>query len=365
MKTLALISKEFRHILRDPRSLLIVIIMPVMMLFLYGYALNLDIKNISLGVVDYDNSATSRSLLARFGNSGYFTLRSCCSSVAEVEPRFRSRELMAALVIPKGFERGLGALAPSGIEVIVDGSDSNIGTIILGYAEMIITAFNGDLNPTVHPPIQLRATVLYNEDLKSSYFFVPGLVAIILMMVSALLTSITITREKETGTMEQLLVAPISRVHLIIGKVVPYIFLALVDGILIVFFAHVWFEVPIKGSLVQLTLMSVLYIIACLALGLLISTIAKTQQIAIMLALLTTMLPSIMLSGFIFPIASMPKVLQYVTHIVPARYFVIIVRGSMLKGLQLGVFTRELCFLGGFALLLLSISVVKFSRRLG
>ncbi|MBN2055149.1 ABC transporter permease [bacterium] len=365
MKILAMIMKEFLHILRDPRSLTIIIVMPILMLFLYGYALNLDLRDISLGIVDLDHSTTSRQIIDRFVMSGYFHVTARLAAAAMAEPMFRSDDLMAALVVPAGFERDLRAGQSPDVQILVDGSDPNIGTIILGYAGMIMAEFTSDLNPRFTPPLRIAPKIFFNEDLKSSYFFVPGLVAFILMMISALLTSITIAREKETGTMEQLLVAPIKPVQVIVGKVVPYIFLAFLDGILIVTVAHLWFRVPVRGDLLHLAAMTILYVTSCLSIGLLISTVTSTQQTAIMLALFTTMLPSIMLSGFIFPIASMPVLIQYITMLVPARYFMVIARGSMLKGLSVSWFMHELGFLAAFGLGLLILSALKFKKRLG
>jgi ABC-2 type transport system permease protein len=360
-------QKEVHHILRDPRSLIVAILMPIMMTLLYGYAINLDIRNIKLGVIDYDQSQESRDLAAEFYNSGYFHKPDSPSAVMDPEQIMKSGEANAVLVIKPGFARALTDLAPFQIGFIVDGSDANTAAASTNYASVIFTRFVQNRLPQQLeiPGIDLAPNVLYNNDLESSHFFVPGLIAVILMMISALLTSVTIAREKETGTMEQLLTSPVSPRQIIIGKVIPYIFLALADGILVILFALLVFGVPFAGSGILLLFFGVIYISAALSLGILISTLVSTQQQAMMMAQMMTILPSVMLSGYIFEIKNMPTILQYVTYIIPARYFILILRGIMLKGSNIVVLWEQALFLIGLTVILLFAATKRFKLKIG
>ncbi len=358
-------QKELYHILRDARSLTIVMVMPVMMTFLYGYAVNMDIENVVLAIVDYDQTMESRELARRLYGSTYFS-----KADTEVDHRdpariLRSGKAHAVLIIRPGFAGALGKGKSFSLGLIVDGSDNNMSAAVANYSNQLLQRFLSDrLDPKADlPGIVVSPRVLYNPDLKSSHFFVPALVAIILLMISALLTSVTIAREKETGTMEQLLTAPIKPTEILLGKILPYVVVALVDGALVLVFAKVIFGVPFVGSHLLLLGFGLIYISASLSIGILISSLVKTQQVAMMFAVMTTMLPSVMLSGFIFVIKNMPVVLQLLSYIVPAKYFVIIIRGIMLKGAGLGILAGQ-----GLSLLLLMAVVVaaasrKFSTR--
>ena len=359
--------KEIRHILRDPRSLIIAILMPIMMTFLYGYAINLDIKNIKIAILDYDQSADSRDLENSFYNSGYFNRPEVIPSLSDPEKSFRNGTVNSILIIKPGFSKALNDLSEYQLGLLVDGSDANLGAASSNYSSIVIGRFLQSRMPSglEIPRVVLAPKVLYNTDLKSSHFFVPGLIAIILMMISALLTSVTIAREKETGTMEQLLTSPVSPRQIIIGKVLPYIALALFDGILVLTFALTIFGVPFVGSMLLLLFFGLIYIIAALSLGILISTLVSTQQLAMMAAQLITILPSVMLSGYIFEIKNMPKVLQYVTYIIPARYFISIIRGVMLKGSDITVLWVQAAFLVALTVLLLFIATRRFKLKIG
>lgn len=359
--------KEVRHILRDSRSLTIAILMPIMMTLLYGYAINLDIKNIKLAVLDSDKSEDSRELVRKFYNSGYFIEPSATPEISDLERTLKSGDANVILTIRPGFASALTDLRRYELGLLIDGADANMAAASYSYTGIILKQFLEDrLPPGVElPGVVISQQVLYNPDLKSSRFFVPGLIASILMMISALLTSITVAREKETGTMEQLLTSPVTPVEVIVGKVIPYIGLALLDGILIILFAVLHFGVPFVGSAWLLFLFGVIYIIAALSIGILISTLVRTQQVAMMAAQLITMLPSVMLSGFIFEIKNMPKVLQYISYIVPARYFLLIIRGIMLKGSSLNVLWIEAIFLILLTLILLAVAAKKFELKIG
>ncbi len=359
--------KEVRHILRDPRSLIIAVLMPILMTLLYGYAINLDIKNIRLAVLDYDQTLESRELTGRFYNSGYFLKPLQAPDLNDPENILKSGRASAILVIKQGFSNDLTLQRQYQLGLTVDGADANTASAASSYANIIFSQFLKDHLPPgfTIPGAVISAQVLYNPDLKSSHFFVPGLIAVILMMISALLTSITIAREKETGTMEQLLTAPVTPRQIIIGKVIPYIGLALIDGVLILIFGVFHFGVPFVGSILLLLLFGFIYITAALSIGILISTLVNTQQLAMSFAQLVTVLPSVMLSGYIFEIKNMPIVLQYVTRIVPARYFLVIIRGIMLKGSGLSVLWVEATFLVLLTLILLTIATKRFQLKMG
>ncbi len=360
-------QKEIRHILRDPRSLIIAILMPILMTLLYGYAINLDTKNIKLGILDYDRTSTSRELADKFYNSGYFLRADVYPTLSDPERSLKAGDANAILVIRSGFAKSLSDWSKFELGLLIDGADANMAAAAGSYSKLVLGRFLEDRLPLGFemPGVVISPQVLFNSDLKSSHFFVPGLIAVILMMISALLTSITIAREKETGTMEQLLTSPVTPRQIIVGKVIPYIGLALLDGILVLVFAVLHFGVPFTGSALLLFFFGLIYVTAALSLGILISTVVSTQQQAMMGALVLTVLPSVMLSGYIFEIKNMPPVLQYVSRIVPARYFIQIIRGIMLKGSDVAVLWHEAAFLIGLTVLLLMIATKRFRLKVG
>lgn len=359
--------KEVRHILRDPRSLLIAILMPILMTLIYGYAINLDIKNIKLAVLDFDLTSESRELIDRFYHSGYFVRASVPPELMDPEKVLKKGEANAILLIRQGFGEAIANHSHYELGLTIDGADANLAAAAGSYSNVIVRQYlEASLGQSAQPPgVLLPPQVMYNADLKSSHFFVPGLIAVILMMISALLTSITIAREKETGTMEQLLTAPVSPKQIIIGKVLPYIVMAAFDGILILLFAVFLFGVPFAGSALLLAIFGMIYIFAALSLGILISTAVATQQLAMMIAQLATVLPSVMLSGYIFEIKNMPTLLQYLSYLIPARYFILVIRGVMLKGSDLTVLWIEALFLVLLTLFLLTVASKKFQLKLG
>lgn len=353
--------KETNHIFRDPRTLLIIFIMPIIQLVMFGYAMNMEIKNIKLAVYDHNNSTISKDLINCFKASDTFVVSYPATPERLLDGLFFSRQYAAAIMIPKDFEQDMTRNKKAEIQLIIDASDPNQANLIKAYCTGVVSRFNKLEGIS---PIDVRASVLYNPDLKSSYFFVPGLIAMILVMVSALLTSIAITREKELGTMEQILVSPIRSHEIVIGKVLPYILLALLDALFILIVGMVLFGVPFRGSFVVFLGFTLLYVLTALSLGLLVSTVAQTQQVAMMMALTMTMLPTIMLSGFIFPIASMPKALQLLTYLVPARYFLQIIRGIMLKGNEFNQLIQPMLALITMTVVMLALAVKRFSLRL-
>jgi ABC-2 type transport system permease protein len=400
-RILPLARKEFRHILRDPRSLWIIFMLPNIMMFLFGYAIDLDLKNVRLGVCDLSRTSQSRELIEAIDASSYFSVVARFGNPAHAERLFRRRLARAGLIIPEDFARRLEREHRAGVGIVVDGSDANSASIVQNYLETFIAtrfAGGGARRPTVGGvgittadasggapaeaargtaagasggaptgaafPVSIRATVFYNREMDSTNFIVPGIIAIVMMMLGALLTSVTIAREKETGTMEQILVSPVKPFEVIAGKVIPYLGLAFFVAMMVVTVGHFWFRVPFVGSPAYLMLFCILYLFTALSLGLLISTLVSTQQVAVMLSLMLTLLPTIMLSGFIFPIASVPRPLQFLSYALPATHFLVIVRGVMLKGSGPGDLWMHLVALGAIGFVLMALAVKRFSLKL-
>jgi ABC-2 type transport system permease protein len=338
--------------------------LPVLQLLIFGYALNMEIQNIDIAVLDQSKTPISRDLIKQFEGSSYFSVFSYENLISEIDELFLARKARVVLIIDHEFERKFQRKNTASVQVIFDAADPNAATTIKHYVNGVIILFNENNNGQLPLSFDVKPRIWYNPDLKSDYFFIPGLVALILVMISALLTSLTMTREKEMGTMEQILVSPIKPVEIVVGKVLPYIFLAFLDGLLILFLGIFIFEIPFIGSASLLMLLSLVYIITALSLGLMISTVFQTQQVAMMVAIAVTLLPTIMLSGFIFPLNSMPEILQYISYIVPAKYYLIIIRGIMLKGNTLFQLTGQIFFLLLMSLILLGNAVRKFNINL-
>jgi len=338
--------------------------MPVVQLLIFGYALNMEIQNIDLAVIDHSKTSISRELIRQFEGSNYFSVFYYNNPISEVDELFYNRKAKVILIIDQDFQRNFQRGLGSSIQVLFDAADPNAATMIKQYVRGAIMEFNERYNGKLPLAFSVKPRIWYNSDLKSDYFFIPGLVALILVMISALLTSITITREKEMGTLEQILVSPIKPIEIILGKVLPYIGLAFLDGLLILILGIFIFEVPFIGSTFLLMFLSILYIITALSIGLLISTVVQTQQVAMMMALVITLLPTIMLSGFIFPLKSMPLLLQYISYIVPAKYYLIIIRGIMLKGNTVIQLVGQIFFLLLMTLVLLGNAIRKFNINL-
>lgn len=360
-RIIAIMIKEYHHILRDPRTLAIVILMPIMQLIIFGYAMNMEIKNIKTAVYDYSNSPASRAIISAFAASSSFIISYPQGSSDDLNELFFSNAYDAAIIIPQGFSKDILHKREAEIQLIIDASDPNAAIMINNYAAGLVAL---QQNSAASAPIKIKSNILFNPDLKSAYFFVPGLIALILVMVSALLTSIAIAKEKELGTMEQILVSPITASEIITGKVIPYIALALMDAMLVLVIGKYMFGVPFIGSFILFTAVTLLYVFVALSLGLLISTIAKSQQTAMMFAITVTMLPTMMLSGFIFPLAAMPKVLQMVSLLVPATYYLQIIRGIMLKGNGAAPLLQPILILFIMAVATLILAIKRFKMRL-
>ena len=374
-RVLPIMKKEFIEIWRDPRSLGFILIMPVLMLLLYGYGISSDIKRVPMAVYDRDRTPSARELVHRFTSTDYFVVTRQAESLREVRDAIDRGQARVGLIIPEDFSRNLAAGRPAPVQFVVDGSDSNTASIAIGNIASISKSLEltpQDLRPHALAipqadrllPIELRTWVWYNPELKSSNFLVPGLTAVILMMLAALLTSLTIAREWERGTMEGLIASPLKPYELMVGKIVPYVVIGLVVVVFIHLVAVFWFQVPLRGSLTLLMFSSTLFLLGALGIGLFVSAATKNQQVAFQLSILATMLPALLLSGFFYPIENMPPFLQAVTSVVPARYFLIIIRGIFLKGIGWATLWKELLFLTGFAVLMLVASSLKFRKRL-
>ena len=361
---LSIVKKEFRHIMRDPQTLAIIIVMPVLMLLLYGYAITLEMRQITIALVDHSRSPESRAFLERISGSDFFEISAVEVQETQFEKLFQERRARCILVVPHDFARSLKQSTETDIQLLIDASDPNAANYIQKYLLQIADEYNTARNPSLTMPLRLEPRLLFNPDLRSEYFFVPGLIAVIILLISALLTSIAIVREKEVGTMEQILISPVHPVQIILGKVVPFIVLGFVDSILIILIGHIWFDVPIHGEIVFLGAVLILYIFTGLSFGLLISTVANTQRLAMMATLLATILPTFMLSGFIFPISSMPMVFQYISRIVPATHFLKIIRSIMLKGSGVHDLITPIAYLLVLSIVLITVSIRKFSTRL-
>ena len=358
--TLAVGRKELRQIVRDPRSLLILLLMPAVFLLLYGYALNFDTRNIKLAVEDRDRSATSRDLVSAFVNSGYFDLVGYVDSDEEIDDLIDRNLARASLVVPAGFERGLRNRMPVTVQVIVDGDNANTASTVTGYAQAIISGFGAPAGPA---PIVLEPRIWYNPELRSTLFLVPGLIAFIAMITAVVSTALSVVREKERGTMEQVRMAPISPAAFILGKTLPYLVLSFAAALIIILAAMLLFDMPMRGSWALLLLAIACFLVGAQAQGLLISTVAESQQVAMQLALLSSFLPTFLLSGFVFPLTSMPAVVQAISHIVPARYFLVALRGIVLKGAALESFWTELVALAVFAAIALTLASLRLKRE--
>ncbi len=363
-RIISISRKEFLHIIHDSRSLVIIFVLPVLQLLIFGYALNMEIQNINMAVMDHSQSSISREFINQFKGSKYFNVFYYDEPLEEVEKLFFDRKARVILIIDQDFQREFIRQGNTSIQVIFDAADPNAATTIKQYVNTAIIKFNENFSGKLPKAFDVKPRIWYNPDLKSDYFFIPGLIALILVMISALLTSLTMTREKEMGTMEQILVSPIKPVEIVLGKVLPYIGLAFMDGVIILFLGIFIFDVPFIGSAALLMLLSVIYVITSLSLGLMISTVFNTQQIAMMVAIAVTLLPTIMLSGFIFPLKSMPDILQYISYIVPAKYYLIIIRGIMLKGNTIFQLAGQIFFLLLMTIILLGNAVRKFNINL-
>lgn len=360
------IIKEFYHIFRDRRSLFILFGMPIAQILLFGFAITNEINNVDIAILDHSKDATTQEIIHKISASKYFSVNQFIERESDIEAAFKKGKIKAVLNFEKNFSKNMVKDGNTSIQVITDATDPNTANTISNFTNAILQKYQQELNEGKNIPYQITAQthMIYNPELKSVFMFVPGVMTIILMLVSAMMTSISITREKELGTMEILLVSPLKPFQVIIGKVVPYIFLSIINAAIIILLSIFIFKMPVQGSLFLLGLESVLFIITSLSLGILISTISNTQQTAMMISLMGLMLPTILLSGFVFPISSMPLPLQIISNIVPAKWFIIILKGVMLKGVGIAFIWKETIILVAMALFYIGLSVKKYKIRL-
>jgi ABC-2 type transport system permease protein len=367
-KAIAVGRKEFRQIARDRRSLLVLLFVPAFFLLLYGYALNFDVQHIRLAVEDDDRSAASRQLVSAFVNSGYFDLAATVTDPREYERLIDRGDVRAALVIPAGLGRRLLKRERVPVQVIINGDNSNTAATVMGYALRILQTASAQyqLQPGPrqgNPIISVEPRVWYNPELRSALFLVPGLIAYIGMISSVISTALSVVREKERGTMEQVRMAPLSTVSYIVGKTLPYFCISMCSSVGIVLASMVLFGLPMNGSWLLLLFSLSLYLAGALGLGLMISTAAESQQAAFQMAMLASFLPTMMLSGFVYPIASMPAPIRAITYIVPARYFLVALRSIVLKGAGLSIFWTQLVALAMYAALMLILAARRLHRQ--
>jgi ABC-2 type transport system permease protein len=368
-RTRAMFVKELHHITRDIRSLALALAMPFMMLLLYGYALSLDVDKIPTLICDQDGTAASRALTRQFLGSRYFDLRGFAESYAPIESAIDKNQVLIGIVVPRGFGDHIAGGESAVVQLLIDGSDSNTSSIAMGYAESVVQSFSAQIQiqgrrlALTAPPVDARIRVWYNSSLLSRNFVVPGLIAVILMILAGQLTSLTIAREWEMGTMEQILSTPLRPSEMVIGKMLAYFVIGLADSIIALVVGVTIFSVPFRGSILLLGLSTFLFLCVVLFMGILISAGARTQVQAYQLGMLSTFLPGFLMSGFVFAIDTMPKILQVMSVMVPARYFVTILKALFLKGVGLGVIGDQLLFLAVFALVVFRLSVRKLRRQ--
>jgi ABC-2 type transport system permease protein len=364
----AFVKKEFRHILRDKRTLLILLGMPVAQVIIFGYAITNEFRNADIIVLDQAKDDLSFKLTQKLTASGHLRLNGAVQNYADIHRQFQTGKVKMAVVIPPGFDQAIKR-GTAQVQLIADGSEPNYASTLVAYASQMIATFQQEQAPasilqSPNPPILVQTQMLYNPQLVSAYLFVPGVMALILMLISAMMTSLTIAREKELGTMELLLVSPLHPLLMVVGKVVPYVLIAFMDGVLVLAVGNLVFDVPIRGSMALLLIMSVLYVLAALSLGVLISTRAKTQQQAMMMSLMALMLPTVLLSDFIFPLKSMPVPLQVIGNAIPAKWFIAILKDVMLKGVGWYFIWQKAAVLGGMSLFFLLLAMKNFKTRL-
>ena len=368
-KVRAVAAKEIHQIGRDRRTLLILLFVPAFFLLVYGYALNFDLRNITLAVQDDDRSSASRELISAFVNSGYFSYAGDVFNAGEISEVIDFDRARAVLVIPGRFGADASNGRPAHVQLIVNGDNANTATTVVGYAIGIVGALStryemqARIGSPFGPLLTLEPRVWYNPELRSALFLVPGLIAYISMLTAVVSTALSVVREKEAGTMEQVRMSPIGPVAYVLGKTLPYFVISLVAALGVVLLSMLLFDLPMRGSWAVLLGSISLFLVGALAFGLLISTIADTQQVAFQMALLTSYLPTLMLSGFIFPIASMPLFLQGVTYVVPARYFLVTLRGILLKGVGPSALWEQLAAMAIFAVVILGLASLRLRRQ--
>lgn len=369
----AVFVKELHHIVRDSRSLAMALAVPVMMLVLFGYALSLDVDRIPTLVCDQDGTAASRDLIRQFQGSRYFTITGFVPNTDAIDQAIDRNQILMGVVIPRNYSRDAGLGRSAAVQIVLDGSDSNTASIAMGYAETVVQNYSLALRSEMQnrrggmalaPPVDARLRVWYNSSLESKNYVVPGLIAVILMIIAALLTSLTIAREWEMGTMEQILSTPLRPVEMVLGKMLAYFVVGLADAIIAVFVGLFIFKVPLRGSVLLLAASTCVFLFGALFWGIFVSAAARTQLQAYQMGVLSSFLPAFLLSGFVYSIENMPRVIQVITRVVPARYFVSILKGIFLKGAGVRILWQELVFLLFYAVIVFLLATRKLNRKL-
>jgi ABC-2 type transport system permease protein len=363
---LGFVKKEFTHIFRDSRTMIILFGIPIIQLMLFGYVITTEIKDARIAILDHSNDNVTRELTNKILSSGYFRLEDNLQNEQQIDPLFKKGDVKQVIVYEKDFAQKLEREGKANIQVIADASDPNTAQMLYNYTNGIVQDYTKKKYAGFVIPVQIRSEVrmLYNENMVGAFMYVPGTMALILMLISAMMTSITIAREKEMGTMEILLVSPLKASHIILGKVAPYLLLSIIDAVVVVLLGNMVFGVPIRGSIVVLAFLVVLYITMALSLGILISTVANSQQVALFISGFALMLPTMLLSGFIFPIENMPVPLQILSNLMPPRWFIDALKQVMLKGNGLEYIWPNILILGTMAVFFLVLSIKKFRFRL-
>lgn len=368
---LSMMRKELQQVLRNAITLRLVIFAPVIQLLIFGYVAIIDVKNIPTAVLDHSKSPQSRRLLSDFENSGYFEVVVYVESESRIESLLDEGEVDLVIVIPEDFAQKVSNGEPTEVMGAIDGTDSNTAIVVGNYFTGVATRYavnlaaqvvSSDLDISESLPFEARPRALFNPEMKTVYYLVPGIIAILVLMILVMLTSISFVRERERGTLEQLTVTPIRPIELVLGKTLPFAVIGYIDIILITLIGTLWFNVPIHGNLLVLFLLSGFYMLAAMGIGLFVSAMAHTQQQAMMLGMFF-IIPQLLLSGFIFPIESMPDIMQWITYLIPARYFLIIIRGIFLKGVGIEHLVPETIALLLFAVILFGLAVIRFGRR--
>jgi len=372
-RMMAIAQKEWVQIRRDTRSLLLSIGLPVAMLFLFGYALSMDVTHVKTAVYDQDRTALSRSFIEKFSQTEYISIGKYVENLKEIDRLLDKGEIAMAIVVPSDFEKRYRSGKKADVQLLIDGSDSNSAMIAAGYVKMILFEFNRNLTfnglnaagmTDIRVPVDVRTRIWYNAELKSRNFIVSGTIVVVMAIISALITSLTIAREWERGTMETLITTPIRKHEFFFGKLIPYILISLFDVVVTVLAGYFIFDMPIRGSVVELYLVSLLFLIGMSSLGLLISSSMRSQVLAVQLAITVTYMPSITLSGYIFPIKNMPAIIQGITYLVPARYLIYYMKGITMKGVGFTLMWSQIIFLILFAVMVAIISMRKLSFKL-
>jgi ABC-2 type transport system permease protein len=360
------LKKEFYHIFRDKRSMLILFGMPIVQIMLFGYVINTDLKDVKMAVLDHSKDEYTAEIINKITSSGYFQLTENLQHLDQADAVFRKGEVKLILVFEPDFGKNLIKNSNGNVQILTDASDPNTANLEVNYLQGILQNYNVEINEGRPLPssVQVKSRMYFNSNLESVFMFIPGIMATILMLVSAMMTSISIAREKELGTMEILLVSPLNPLQIILGKVTPYLALSFINALVIIGMGYFVFGVPILGSFVLLMAESILFIFLALSIGIFISTVAKSQQVAMMLSMFVLMLPTIILSGFIFPIRNMPVPLQVISHIIPPKYFIIILKNIMLKGVGFEYVWKETLVLFGMTFGFIVLSLKKFKVRL-